>query len=297
MDNAPFCRLCGSPQVEEVIVEEHDSLIYHVVRCSRCELIQTAEHYADLSPDYVDLDASAIDESRLWSQGGEHRLPAFDQWLAFVSRFRTEQSPRLLDVGCGTGGFLKFASANGFLVYGFDASKAQAEYARTLFPDVRRASSLDAYLKLLGRPDLKFKFVTLWDVFEHIRNPVSFLQQLAEALEPGGHLFICVPNGGAIPWKIRVRRMLNRPLDLAPWEHVFYHSIRSLRECIEAASLELVHSGAVACYPRPLSLFELCRRAGFFLLRATPDLSPQIFAWARKPPAELSQRRFPGSEH
>jgi SAM-dependent methyltransferase len=255
--------------------------MYHVVHCSRCDLIQTVEHYAELSPDYVGLETFAVDENRLWCQG-THKLPAFDQWLAFAARFASNKAPTLLDVGCGTGGFLKFVSANGFRAYGFDASSAQAEHARTLFSDVRPANSIQAYLELLDQPILKFDFITLWDVFEHIRNPVPFLQQLAGALQPGGNLFISVPNGGAIPWKIRIRRALNKPADLAPWEHVFYHSMRSLKRCIEASSLETVSCGAVACYPRPLSLFELGRRAGFYMLRAAPNLSPQIFAWARK---------------
>ena len=281
MSHAPICRLCGSPQVEEVAWEEHDFRIYHVVHCSRCDLIQTVEHYADLSPDYVDLKSSALDEARLWCQGA-HKLPAFQQWLAYASRLAGSNHPILLDVGCGAGGFLKFASAKGFRPYGFDASRTQAEHAATLFPDVRHASSLPAYVKTLNQPRLKFDFITLWDVFEHIRNPVPFLQQLADALQPGGHLFISVPNGHAIPWKNRIRRALNKPLDLAPWEHVFYHSCQSLSRCFKACSLEVVHCGAVACYPRPLSPFELCRRAGFFILRAAPNLSPQIFAWARK---------------
>jgi SAM-dependent methyltransferase len=278
---APTCRLCGSPQVEEVVAEEHCFHTYHVVRCPHCDLIQTVEHYAEISPDYVDLEASALDESRLWCQGA-HKLPAFDQWLGDALCFATKRNPSLLDVGCGTGGFLKFASENGFRAYGFDASRAQAEHARTLFSEVRHASSLQTYLELLDQPDLKFDCITLWDVFEHIRNPVPFLQQLAKALEPGGHLFISVPNGRAIPWKIRIHCALNKPLDLAPWEHVFYHSIQSLRKCIQASSLEPIRFGAVACYPRPLSFFELCRRAGFFMLRAVPNLSPQIFVWARK---------------
>ncbi len=284
MDDAPICRLCGSPSVEEVTSEEHDLRMYHLVFCSNCDLIQTVEHYSELSPDYVDLDTSALDEGRLWCQG-VHKVRAFNQWLAYASRFATKPGQRLLDVGCGTGGFLTFASANGFLAYGFDASRAQAEYASNFFPEVRHASSLQAYLELLDQPGLKFDCITLWDVFEHIRNPVPFLQQLAEALEPRGHLFISVPNGRAIPWKIRIHRLLNRPLDLAPWEHVFYHSIRSLHKCAEVSSLESVHCGAVDCYPRPLSLFELCRRTGFLLLRAVPNLSPQIFIWAKKPSA------------
>jgi 2-polyprenyl-3-methyl-5-hydroxy-6-metoxy-1,4-benzoquinol methylase len=282
MEFASICKLCGSDTVKGVASEQHDLHTYHVVHCSECDLIQTVEHYAEVSPDYVDLENSALDENHLWCQG-THKLPAFTQWLAYASRIKSQQSPKLLDVGCGTGGFLKFASANGFSAYGFDASRAQAEHAQAVFSNVRHASSLQAYLDLLRRPDLKFDCITLWDVFEHIRNPVPFLQQLAEALEPGGHLFISVPNGRAIPWKIRIHRALNMPLDLAPWEHVFYHSIQSLRKCIAATSLEPVRCGAVACYPRPLSLFEVCRRTGSFMLRAVPNLSPQIFAWARKP--------------
>ena len=281
MSHAPICKLCDSAQVEEIAWEEHDFRTYHVVHCSRCDLIQTVEHYADLSPDYVDLETSALDQSRLWCQG-THKLPAFKQWLAYASRSATSEHSTLLDVGCGTGGFFTFASANGFRVYGFDASRAQAEHAFTLFPDVRHASSLPAYLESLDQPRLKFDFISLWDVFEHIRNPVPFLQQLAGALQPGGHLFISVPNGRAIPWKIRVHRALNKPLDLVPWEHVFYHSIQSLEKCIRASSLDPVRFGAVACYPRPLSFFELCRRSGFFMLHAVPNLSPQIFAWAQK---------------
>lgn len=282
MSDASICKLCGSLQVEELAWEEHDSRTYHIVRCPHCDLVQTVEHYADLSPDYVDIETDAVDEGRLWCQG-THKLPAFKQWLAYASRLATSKHPTLLDVGCGTGGFLKFASANGFQAYGFDASKVQVEYARTLFSDVRGASSLPAYLEALDQPRLQFDFITLWDVFEHIRNPVPFLQQLADALQPGAHLFISVPNGRAIPWKIRVHRALNKPLDLAPWEHVFYHSVRSLTRCMETCSLEPASFGAVACYPRPLSLFELGRRAGFFMLRAVPDRSPQIFVWARKP--------------
>jgi 2-polyprenyl-3-methyl-5-hydroxy-6-metoxy-1,4-benzoquinol methylase len=284
VSDAPICRLCGSLRIEQLAQEEHESRTYRVVHCSNCDLVQTVEHHADLSPDYVDIETSALDETRLWCQG-THKLPAFKQWLACASRLAASEHPTLLDVGCGTGGFLKFASAKGFRVYGFDASRAQAEHAKALFSDVRHATSLPAYLESLGQPELKFDFITLWDVFEHIRNPVSFLQQLADALKPGAHLFISVPNGRAIPWKIRLRRALNKPLDLAPWEHVFYHSIQSLTRCMDASSLEPVRFGAVACYPRPLTPFELSRRAGFFMLKAVPNRSPQIFAWARKPSA------------
>lgn len=282
LTHAPVCRLCGSPQVEEVAREEHDLRTYRIVRCSRCELIQTVEHYAKLSPDYIELESTSLDGSRFWCQGA-HKLPAFQQWLARASRLTVSRNPTLLDVGCGTGGFLTFASANGFRVFGFDASQAQAEHARSFFPEVRHASSLPDYLQLLGQTDLKFDFITLWDVFEHIRNPVPFLMELANALSPSGHIFISVPNGRAIPWKIRIRSALKKPPDLAPWEHVFYHSIRSLGKCARAARLEPVRFGAVACYPRPLAFFEVCRRAGFFMLRGIPNLSPQIYVWARRP--------------
>jgi cyclopropane fatty-acyl-phospholipid synthase-like methyltransferase len=187
----------------------------------------------------------------------------------------------LLDIGCGTGGFLAFARDAGYEVFGFDASLAQVQEAASHFPTVRCATSTDAYLDLLGQPKRRFDVVTLWDVLEHIREPGVFLDNLRKVLAPGGVVFASVPNGRAMLWKKHIYRALGRSIEDAwiPWEHVFYYSPRSLDVLASSVGMQVTKWGAVPCYPRPLSTFEVLRRAGFLALRLVPGYAPQIYAW------------------
>jgi 2-polyprenyl-3-methyl-5-hydroxy-6-metoxy-1,4-benzoquinol methylase len=289
-DSLPACRLCNAPMSKQLGMEEHSGVLYHVAHCTRCDLIQAVEHVASVSPDYIDLDESAVSTDRLWCQG-IHKHPAFRQWFALSRKFSAKPGMRVLDIGCGTGGFLQFASQCGYQAYGFDASRAQAEHAASEFPSVRCSTSPVAYLRELDQPNLKFDIVTLWDVFEHIRNPLSFLEEIKGVLDRNGVLFLSIPNGGALRWKLPLYRAFRRSPDLTPWEHVFYYSPRALALCLEKAGFRVLKYGAVACYPRPISVFEICRRLGFTLFRCLPFLAPQIFAVAKVAAAQGVEHR------
>jgi 2-polyprenyl-3-methyl-5-hydroxy-6-metoxy-1,4-benzoquinol methylase len=279
---ASQCYSCGSAHIRQVAQEVWGGQPYHVVRCLKCDLIQTVERVDPVSPTYVDLDDKAITEDRVWCQG-THKAPAFVQWQHLMGKHvdLSIHRGRLLDMGCGTGGFLRFARDCGYEVFGFDASHAQVEYTQREFPHVRTAVTPGAYLTVLRRPDLTFKVVTLWDVLEHIRDPIALLSQVRSVLERGGCLFISVPNGGAIPWKQQVGQLRGKLPELIPWEHAFYFTPRSLRMILEQSGFRTVEIGSVVCYPRPLSLFEIARRMGFLLLRLMPRWAPQIYAIAR----------------
>lgn len=263
----------------------HEGRSYTVVECKACRSLQTQEIYDPVSPDYIALGAADIDEERLWCQG-EHKLSAFRRWRKQALGLLGDPTGqcRLLDVGCGTGGFLSFARTLGFEVYGFDAAEAQVSHAARTFDTVRVATSGREYLEALGRKDLRFRVATLWDVLEHVRTPVRFLGDLRSVLEPGGFLFVSVPSAGAMRWKRMLQHMRGLPdgYGWAPWEHVFYHSPVSLALVHRQAGLTPVKSGTVACYKRPLSTFEVFRRVGFILLGVVPSLAPQIFLWSQR---------------
>ena len=135
----------------------------------------------------------------------------------------------------------------------------------------------------LDKPKLKFDIVTLWDVLEHIRNPLDFLLCIKDFLKTDALIYISVPNGKAMLWKRRFYTMLrrNHDHDWIPWEHVFYFSIESLRSYLRKLGLEVLETGSVVCYPRPFSLFELVRRIGFQALAKVPSQAPQIYIWSR----------------
>ena len=278
------CRICDSSGLRVALEMRHEGREYTVVRCSACGTLQALEHYESVSPDYAHLSSESIDRDRLWCQG-EHKRPAFAQWLEQARQLLggDPNGKNVLDVGCGTGGFLEFARANGFDVYGFDASAAQAAFARERFNTVRHAASALEYLGKLERGELRFDLITLWDVIEHLRDPIPFVEGLSQALTPDGLLFVSTPNATAMLWKSWVNKAFHRGADFgwAPWEHVFYYSRHSLVMVQARAGLVAILDGAVACYPRRLSAFEAGRRFGFSVLRFVPWLAPQIFSWAR----------------
>ncbi|GAC1538803.1 MAG: class I SAM-dependent methyltransferase [Herpetosiphon sp.] len=281
------CRLCGSAAHTVVATETQDTLVYTVATCKQCSLTYTRETYDAVSPFYVTLRTEDLNSEHIWLQG-KHKEPAFQQCLLTVRsiRSRNGQNPMpatLLDVGCGTGQWLK-AVGTGVDLYGFDASATQVEYARQIAPKVRCAISLQQYREELGSvlpdPDL----ITLWDVLEHIREPLPFVKELAGALTHGGLLYASVP--AALPMKMK-----QRPLKIgwpasrfswAPQRHVAHYTPRTLLRICAAAGLQVVRIGAVKVYRRPVSAFELLRRAFFGMTHYVPQLAPQLYVVATK---------------
>ncbi|MBF0183227.1 MAG: class I SAM-dependent methyltransferase [Magnetococcales bacterium] len=281
--NAPLhnCRLCQAESLTPFGHERYHDLDYTIIYCKSCQAVQTVEQYDAISPTYVGMTPSAIDADHLWCQS-DHKTAAFQQWQTLVQPLSTSPGGALLDVGCGTGGFLRYAAQQGWKPYGFDASGVQAAHARQQFDQVRQATGCRAYLAQLAQPGLAFAMITLWDVLEHLRAPQELMQELHAALDEKGLLFLSVPNSGALFWKRFLYRLLGRPFSLDPWEHVFYYSPLTLQKMLPHWGFRVEQIGSVVCYPRPWSWFEGGRRLGFALLNHFPAVAPQIYCVARK---------------
>jgi 2-polyprenyl-3-methyl-5-hydroxy-6-metoxy-1,4-benzoquinol methylase len=80
---------------------------------------------------------------------------------------------RVLDVGCGNGGFLAWARELGWQCYGIEIDAAAAAVVRDLGIAV-----LGSELRELGAEHLaSFDAVTLSHVIEHVYNPMETLRQ------------------------------------------------------------------------------------------------------------------------
>ncbi len=104
-----------------------------------------AETFSEVSPEFKGMSEEDLNHRHIWLQS-KHKESAFRQCLELVHFFnkKSDLEPpisRLLDVGCGTGGWLEFAKAE-YEGYGFDASPAQSRYASQVFPNVRCATSV-----------------------------------------------------------------------------------------------------------------------------------------------------------
>jgi SAM-dependent methyltransferase len=103
---------------------------------------------------------------------------------------------RYLDVGCAYGGFLIAFAEQGFDVLGIEIEPNFANYGiinckeYKLNDKVIIGDFLNVDEVKLG----KFDLITCNDVIEHVKNPETTLRKLANLLNPGGVLFLEIPN-------------------------------------------------------------------------------------------------------
>jgi len=92
----------------------------------------------------------------------------------------------LLDIGAGTGDFLKIAKGHGWKVEGMEPNGHAA--------DLAKAKGIDLKNSLKNFSDQNFDVVTLWHVLEHIPDLEKTVSSLSKLVKKGGSLIIAVPN-------------------------------------------------------------------------------------------------------
>jgi 2-polyprenyl-3-methyl-5-hydroxy-6-metoxy-1,4-benzoquinol methylase len=106
-----------------------------------------------------------------------------------------ERYTRVLEVGCGRGGFRANLSAQAE-VWGVEPFAAAAEIARGRLSRVLIGKYEDVQSQL---PDAAFDLIICNDVIEHMVDDLGFLQAIRRKMQPGGYLMGSVPNMRNLP--------------------------------------------------------------------------------------------------
>jgi 2-polyprenyl-3-methyl-5-hydroxy-6-metoxy-1,4-benzoquinol methylase len=219
------CPLCSSEHRKRLYTE-HGAI--GVSQCLGCLLIYTSPRLR--SPEQVYWgDASLYyEEARLIFDGKarHHRDPNYLAEIKTVERYK--KAGRFLDVGCNMGMLLRLAMKRGWSCVGVEPSPSLAELAKKHgFPVWNHFLH-----EVPGSENESFDVVALSDVFEHITEPLPFLQQAARLLKSDGILYVKVPNA---KWNILKQGMLG-VLGKHPrqglwdaYEHVVHYSEETLR--------------------------------------------------------------------
>lgn len=103
----------------------------------------------------------------------------------------------VVDIGCGSGVLARELTRAGFTVFGFDASPAMIELARTTAPDARFAVATFADAQLPPCDGIVSAGEVLnYGTFDEVR---AFLAHASAALRPGGVLLFDVAERGSYP--------------------------------------------------------------------------------------------------
>lgn len=178
------CVLCGAAPARRRFVKE-EIPYYDCPACgfvfSRPAMNANLENaLEDYEPAYLDyLEPSEEDEIN------QQAL------LRWAEGFGALRDGPLLDVGAGSGKFVRFLRARGLDARGLEP--ALPLYERFLAGDPHFARrTLEAFA---GEPDRPaFRAVFACDVIEHVADPGAFLAACREVLEPRGHLFVSTPD-------------------------------------------------------------------------------------------------------
>jgi 2-polyprenyl-3-methyl-5-hydroxy-6-metoxy-1,4-benzoquinol methylase len=158
-----------------------------IIQCNHCGIITRTPSLFE-GADLNKLAPLALKENKVFV-GGDAEKPSayFTRRLQFAAS--AVKGKKLLDIGCGTGSFLKLAQTLGWEVTGTEFTKATV--------DILNSEGINCLHGNLDNPSLQgcsFDLIHLNHVFEHVEDPVGLLRQATALLAPGGMILIEVPN-------------------------------------------------------------------------------------------------------
>ncbi|MBN1632998.1 MAG: class I SAM-dependent methyltransferase [Ignavibacteria bacterium] len=142
----------------------------------------------------------------------------------------------LLDAGCAEGFFLKGIEDNSdWKAEGVDVIKSAVDFANKKLNIKAYFGTLDSLENCIVRYD----FVRMNNIIEHVQNPVTFLKKTNEILKHGGLVLCSTPNGVQDGSVLKVANRQNIILNLLE-NHFFYYKPKTLKAIFEFSGFEIV---------------------------------------------------------
>ncbi len=203
-----------------------------IVKCRECGLVYANPRWASS----VVHDSYTVVQDPTYVEEREGRVLTFSRNLRpFEDLVATNShTRRLLDVGCHIGVMVELAQRRGWDAWGVEPSTWAAEQARG-----RGLHVITGTLAEAGLEENYFDVVTMWDVIEHLTDPLAELRQVHRVLKPGGIFVIHTIDIESLFAHIMGKRW--------PWlmeMHLYYFSPRTLGKMLTKVGFEVIRSSA-----------------------------------------------------
>ena len=198
-----------------------------IVKCRNCGLVYTNPHRkaSAILHNYEEV----VDQ--LYLEEREGRVLTFRRNLRPLEELMPpDPGRRLLDVGCHIGVFLEIAQERGWEAWGVELSRWAAGEARS-----RGLRVIEGTLENAHLAGQSFDVITMWDVIEHLTDPLRELRESHRLLKKGGLICIHTMNiesplarlmGSRWPWLMEM--------------HLYYFSPRTLGKMLRRAGFTVV---------------------------------------------------------
>jgi 2-polyprenyl-3-methyl-5-hydroxy-6-metoxy-1,4-benzoquinol methylase len=198
-----------------------------IVECARCGLVYTNPRHdgRDILEAYVAV------EDPLYVQERDGRVLTFERHLRPLMQLKPPPG-RLLDVGAYIGVFVEIARRHGWDAWGVEPSSWAVGEARR-----RGLQMIEGTLESMDLSEPSYDVITMWDVIEHVTDPLAEISRAFQLLKPGGLLVLHTMDidsafarlmGGRWPWLMEM--------------HIYYFSRRTLSAMLEKAGFEVLRA-------------------------------------------------------
>lgn len=195
--NCPVCNTVQRSQLYQRTKRTESSLgdvTISVAQCSQCGFVYNSPRVRDaILKDYY-LYSPLASGQVFRDESARGYYPQLNAARAkFLSSFlESRKNCRLLDIGCGVGGFLdalKATGIEGWEFFGMEPSRNACDAARLKGYAVEHACLAEDSL-----PEKSFDAISLVSVLEHLLNPREALARVHQLLKPDGIIYVEVPN-------------------------------------------------------------------------------------------------------
>ena len=275
VQNHDFPCWCGATKGAVFCRQLFGRRPFAVVRCASCGTHR-------LLPRALAEEASAVELYNTY--GIPRHTPERERELETIALARMRKvgiapakGQRVLDVGCGDGLLLDAVcrewDCRGL---GIDVDERRIAHAR----EHRRHAQFECGLFDPAQVTERYDAIIASAVLEHVLDPVGFLRVLRGGLADGGSIYILIPNGGSLTY--RVLGSWWRDL-LSVGEHIHLFTPESLKRCAGEAGLAVAEFDSDHDCGPPTLDFGSVRGAIVTLWAAYREIVKRLCRIARTP--------------
>lgn len=191
------CPLCNhSHIVKALLLKDHSVSLedFEIWECKKCQF-----RFTQNAPDITNIgryyhSSSYISHSDT-SKGIINKLYHFARNVTLqlkkklVKKFSRIDYGKLLDVGAGTGAFVRFMEDAGWEITGLEPDDIARKNALTI-----NKVQLKPVEEINSLPNECFDVITLWHVLEHVHELHGYMTKFKNLLKKSGVLIVALPN-------------------------------------------------------------------------------------------------------